>query len=95
MKVAIRPRKQPAVWKFVTGVVVQMHGKDAYMKLKAYHSISLLGCIEKVAEKVVVELSPGEAKRRGRLKHGQFEPEGAVSHRYSSPNGSLSSCSLG
>jgi hypothetical protein len=43
-------------------VVIRKPGKDNYMKLKAYRSISLLSCMRKVVEKVVVVLLTEEAK---------------------------------
>jgi len=42
------------------------------MKLKVYCTISLLGCMGKVIEKVVAELLSKEAEQRGLLSDGQF-----------------------
>jgi len=53
-------------------VVIRKPGKEKQTKLKAYCSISLLSCMGKVVEKVVAELLPEEAERRGLLSDGQF-----------------------
>jgi len=62
-RAAIRTGRHPAVWKRASGVVIRKPGKDDYMKLKAYRSISLLSCMGNVVEKVATELLSEEAKR--------------------------------
>jgi hypothetical protein len=71
-KGAVPTGLHPAVWMWASGVVIRNPGKDDYTKLKAYRSISLLRCMGKVVEKVVAELLPEEAERRGLLSDGQF-----------------------
>jgi len=71
-KAAIRTGRHPAVWKRASGVVILKPGKDDYMQLKAYRSISLLSCMGKVVEKAVAELLSEETERRGLLSDGQF-----------------------
>jgi hypothetical protein len=41
-KVTIRTGLHPAGWKRASGVVIRKHGKDDFMKLKAYCKMSLL-----------------------------------------------------
>jgi len=53
-------------------VVIRKPGKDDYMKLKGYRTISLLSCMGKVVEKVVAEQLPEEAERSGLPSDGQF-----------------------
>jgi hypothetical protein len=71
MRAAIHTGRHPAVWKWASGVVIRKPGKDAYTKLKAYRSISLLSCMGEVLEKVAAELLSEEAGRRGVLSDGQ------------------------
>jgi len=71
-KAAIRTGRHPSVWKRASGVVIRKPGKDDYMQLKAYRSISLLSCMGKVVEKVLAELLSDEAERRGLLSDRQF-----------------------
>jgi hypothetical protein len=71
-RAAIRTGRHAAVWKRSSGVVIRNPGKDDYMKLKAYCSISLLSRMGKVVEKVAAELLSEEPERRGRLSDGQF-----------------------
>ena len=72
---AVRMGRQQALWKRARGVVICKPGKDHSTKLQEYLSISLLRCIGKVVEKVVVELFSQEAERRGLLSDGQFGAE--------------------
>ena len=72
MKVAIRMGRHPVVLKRARGVVIRKPGKDDYMQLKAYRSISPLSCMGKVVEEVVTKLLSEEAERRGLLSDGQF-----------------------
>ena len=53
-------------------VVSPKPGKEDYRKLKAYRYSSQLSCMGKVIEKVVSELLPEEAERRGLLSYGQL-----------------------
>jgi len=71
-KAAIDTGRHPAVWMRASDVVIRKPGNDAYTKLKAYRSISLLSCMGKVVEKVAAELLSEEAERRGLLSDGQF-----------------------
>jgi hypothetical protein len=72
VKAAIRTGRLPAVWMRASGVVIRKPGKDNYMKLKAYHTISLLSCMGKVIAKLVAELPAEEAEARGLQTTGQY-----------------------
>jgi len=61
-KAVVRTGRHPAMWKRASGVVICKPGKDDYTKLKVDCSISLLSCLRKVVEKVVVELLAEEAE---------------------------------
>jgi len=65
-------RRNPAVWKRASGVVIRKPGKDNYTKLKAYRSISLCSSMGNVVEKGAAELLSEVAERRGLLGDGQF-----------------------
>jgi hypothetical protein len=62
-KVAICTVSHTVVWKRASGLVIHNCGKDDYMQLKVYCSISLLGCMGKVVENVVAELLSEDAVR--------------------------------
>jgi hypothetical protein len=49
-----------------------MSGKEEYMRLTSYRTISLLRCIGKVVEKLVAELLSYEAEKRVLVSDGQF-----------------------
>jgi len=70
-KADVRTGQHPAVWKQASGVVIRQPGKEDYTNLKAYRSTSLLSCLGKVVEKVVVERLAEEAGRRGLLSDGE------------------------
>jgi len=53
-------------------VVIRQPGKQDYMQLRVYHSVSLLRCMGKVVEKLVTELLAEETERRGQLTDGQY-----------------------
>jgi hypothetical protein len=63
-RVAIPSGRQPAVWKWASGVLIRKPGKDDYRMLMANHSISLLSCMGKVVTKVFTNLLSEEASRR-------------------------------
>ena len=65
--------RHPAVWKQASGVVICKPGKEDYMQLNAYPSISLLSCMENVVEKVVAEQLSEEAQRRELWCDRQFK----------------------
>jgi len=71
-KAAIRTRRHALVLKRASAVVIHMPCKDDYMQLNTYCSILLLSCMGKVVEKVVAELLPDWAERRGLLSDGQL-----------------------
>ena len=71
-KTAARNGCHPAVWKCASWVVIRKPGKEYYIKLKSYRTISLLSCMGKVFEKVVTELVSDEAERRALVSDGQF-----------------------
>jgi hypothetical protein len=71
-RAAFRTGRHPAVWKRASGVVIRKPGNDAYSKLRAYGSISLLSCMGKVVEKLTTELLSEEGERMGLLSNGQF-----------------------
>jgi len=52
--------------------VICKPGKDDYTQLKVYCSISLLGCMGKVVEKVGAELLSEEPEKKELLSNGQF-----------------------
>jgi len=62
-KAAVRTRRYPAIWKCVRGAVIHKPGKEDYIKLKSYQTISLLSYMGKVVEKLVPELLYNEAGR--------------------------------
>jgi len=57
----LRTGPHPVVWKRANRIVIRKPGKDDYMKLKGYCSVSLPSCMGKVVEKVVAELMAEEA----------------------------------
>jgi len=71
-KTANRMGRHPSVWNQASGVVIHKPGNEDYTQLKANRSTLLLGCMGHVVEKVVAELLPDEAERRGLLSDVQF-----------------------
>jgi len=65
-------RRHPAVWNWASGVGNRKPGKDNSTKLKASRSLSLLRCMGNVVERLVAEILPYVAQRRGLLSDGQF-----------------------
>jgi len=71
--------RHPALWKRASSVVICKPGKDSYIELKAYRSISLLSCMGTVVEEVAAELLSEEAQGRGLLSDGQFRSRKGLS----------------
>jgi len=71
-KAAVRMGRHPAVWKHTSGVVILNPETEDYTKLKQYRTISLLSCIGKVVEYIVVELLFDDAEKTALLSDGQF-----------------------
>lgn len=62
-QVAICTERHLALWKWVTGVVIRKPGKEDYMKLRDYHSVSQQSCMKTVVMKVNAKLLSHEAQR--------------------------------
>jgi hypothetical protein len=69
VRMSIRLRVYPKLWKITKGVTIPKLGKDDYSKVKSYRVICLLNCLGEVVEKVVAIMLTDHCEW-----HGTFHP---------------------